>query len=150
MQISEQGLDIIMEFEGFEEHAYPDPATGAEPITIGYGTTIYHDGVKVKMGDTISHDDAVYELQHYVDQMIIPVLERYVTVELTQGQIDSLASFIYNVGGTNFKKSTLLKKINAGDFDSASREFPKWNKAAGRVMAGLTRRRNAEMNLFLA
>ncbi len=150
MQISQDGIDIIAEFEGFEEKAYPDPATGAEPITIGYGTTVYADGVKVQMGDTISEEDAMYELEHHVNELVIPVLEQYVKVELSQSQIDALASFIYNVGSGNFRKSTLLKKLNAGDYDGAAAELLKWNRANGRVMAGLTRRRAAEQDLFLA
>ena len=82
--------------------------------------------------------------------MVIPVLEECVKVELSQQQIDSLASFIYNVGAGNFKKSTLLRKLNWGDYDGAASELLKWNRAAGRVMAGLTRRRRAEQDMFLA
>lgn len=150
MQISQDGIDLIAQFEGFEEEAYPDPGSGDEPWTIGYGTTVYSDGVKVVKGDTISEEDAMAELEHHVNEMVLPVLEKYVTVELSQQQVDSLASFIYNVGEGNFRKSTLLKKLNWGDYEGAAAELLKWNKAAGRVMAGLTRRRKAEQYLFLA
>lgn len=150
MEVSQAGIELIAEFEGFEEKAYPDPGSGDEPWTIGYGTTVYADGVKVVKGDTISEEDAMYELQHHVNEMVIPVLQDYVKVELTQQQIDSLASFIYNVGAGNFRKSTLLRKLNWGDYDGAASELLKWNRAAGRVMAGLTRRRQAEQDMFLA
>ena len=72
-----------------------------------------------------------------------------ITVELEQFQVDALASFIYNVGVANFRNSTMLRLINAGDFDGAARQFPRWNKAGGKVLNGLTRRRNDEMMLFM-
>jgi lysozyme len=75
-------------------------------------------------------------------------VNRLVKVELTQDQFDALVSLVFNIGGGNFERSTLLKKINARNFDGAADEFPRWNRAAGKVMAGLTKRRHAEQSLF--
>ena len=72
------------------------------------------------------------------------------TVEVTQNQCDALVSFAFNLGPANLKSSTLLRKVNSGDFNGAAEEFPKWNHAGGQVLAGLTARRNAEKNLFLS
>ena len=69
---------------------------------------------------------------------------------VTQNQFDALVSFTYNLGAGNLRSSTLLKKLNAGDYAGAADEFPKWNKAGGKELAGLTRRRNAERDLFLS
>lgn len=145
MEISTNGINLIKKFEGFEEKAYQD-VIGI--WTIGFGTIQYANGTKVRQGDTITEEGAEAELKHYIDTQIIPTLESVVTVELTQNQIDALASFIYNLGAGAFKKSTLLKLINAGKFADAALEFQKWNRAGGKVVSGLTRRRNAEMVLF--
>lgn len=142
MRTSERGLAFIAEHEGLMLHAYPDPGTGAEPYTIGYG----HTG-GVKPGDTCTEAQAMEWLAEDVREAE-RAIERLVTVDLTQDQFDALVSFVFNLGAGNFGGSTLLKRINAGDFEGASREFPKWNKAAGRVMAGLTKRRLAEAALF--
>ena len=71
-------------------------------------------------------------------------------MKLTQGQFDALVSFTYNLGARSLSTSTLLKKLNAGDYRGAADEFPRWNKAGGQVLAGLTRRREAERSLFLS
>lgn len=73
---------------------------------------------------------------------------RNVTVQLNQDQFDALVSFTFNLGEGNLKQSTLLKKVNAGDFAGAAKEFPRWNKADGKVLAGLVRRRASEALLF--
>ena len=75
-------------------------------------------------------------------------VQRLVKVELEQWQFDALVSFTYNCGEGNLQKSTLLKKVNAGDFDGAALEFHKWNKGGGKVLAGLVRRRASEALLF--
>lgn len=122
--------------------AYPDPGTGGEPFTLGYG----HTG-GVKPGDTCTEAQAMEWLAEDVREAE-RAIERLVTVPLTQDQFDALVSFVFNLGAGNFGGSTLLKRINAGDFEGASREFPRWNRAAGRVMAGLTKRRHAEAAMF--
>lgn len=75
---------------------------------------------------------------------------KIVKAKLTQGQFDALVSFAYNVGSRALSTSTLLKKLNAGDIKGAADEFLRWNKAGGKVMNGLTRRREAERALFLS
>jgi lysozyme len=140
--LSDRGLDLIKSFEGLSLKAYPDPGTGGEPWTIGYG----HTG-DVQQGDTCTEPEATEFLRGDCGKAE-RCIDDNVTAELTQNQYDALGSFIYNCGCGNFKSSTLLKLVNASDMDGAAQQFIKWNKAAGRVMAGLTRRRAAEAELF--
>lgn len=149
MKLGKAGLELIKSFEGFSKDAYPDPATRAEPYTIGYGTTTYPDGSKVQLGDTCTTEMAEIWLAHEVEHKCLPTIEKYVKIHLTQNQLDACISFIYNCGAGNFSKSTLLILTNSGKFDLAANEFLRWNKAAGKVLAGLTRRREAEKQLFL-
>ncbi len=142
MQISDEGLNLIKRWESFEDKAYPDPATGSSPWTIGYGHT---RGVRPGMTCTIEQADEW--LREDVAEATRAVQD-YVRVPLTQGQFDALVSFVYNVGVHNFNTSTLLKKINSQDLDGAANEFPRWNQGAGHVMLGLVRRREAERKLF--
>jgi len=146
MKVSQIGLDLIAEFEGFRSKAYQD-IVGV--WTIGYGTTFYHNGRRVKQGDTITKEDAFIHLEN-VANSFLETVESYVKAELTQNEIDAIASLIYNVGTGNFIKSTLLKKINAELFDEAGNQFLRWNRAGGKEVAGLTRRREAERELFLS
>ncbi len=146
MNISQNCIDIITEFEGFSEKPYLDVV---KVPTIGYGTISYSNGVKVKLTDKpISKETALKELKNHVEESCIPTIQNNIKVELNQNQIDALCSFIYNIGSGNFIKSTLLKKINKKDFVGAAEEFLRWNKASGKVFAGLTRRREAEKQLF--
>jgi lysozyme len=140
--ISERGLAIIREFEGLRLHAYPDPASGGEPFTIGFGHTI-----DVEPGDNCTLEEAEQWLLDDCADAEVAIL-RHVKVPLSQGQLDALISFVFNLGAGNFHKSTLLRKLNAGDYVGAWQEFPRWNKAAGKVMPGLSRRRAAEAKLF--
>jgi len=149
LKTSDAGLNLIKEFEGFESNAYVDPGTGGEPITIGYGTTRYANGTKVRMGDSINEDQATEELRHHVEQVAEKAIKRYIDVPLTQLEFDSLVSWVYNVGSGNLQASTLRKVVNNGDYLQGGEELLKWNKAAGKVLAGLTRRRVAERNLYL-
>lgn len=144
MKISDAGLDLIRGFEGCRLEAYPDPGTGGEPWTIGVG----HTG-GVRPGQTITQDEA--------DALLRSDLERFekcvdgcVRGAITQQQFDALVSFAFNLGCNALRGSTLLHKLNQGDDAGAGQEFLKWDKAGGRVMAGLTRRRQAEMDLFLS
>ena len=144
MKISNNGLNLIKQFEGLRLNAYDD---GVGVWTIGYGTIKYPNGTLVKKGDKITQTQA--------DQYIandVATFERsvnmLVNVPLTQNQFDALVSFTYNLGATNLSASTLLKKLNSKDYKGAAAEFPKWNKAGGKVMTGLVRRRKAEMELF--
>lgn len=144
MNTSETGLDLIKTFESLRLTTYLD-SVGIP--TIGYGTTRI-DGNPVEMSMTITESQADHYLKTKVEEFE-KVINRCVTVDLTQNQFDALVSFTYNLGSGNLLKSTLLKKLNAGDYQGAADEFPKWSMAGGHVLAGLLRRRNAERDLFL-
>lgn len=147
MKTSKAGLDLIKQFESFRAAPY---LCSAVVPTIGYGTTVYPNGIKVKLSDQkITQQLAETFLQHHVN-VIEKDVSKLVKVTLTQNQFDALVSFAYNVGIGAFGDSTLLKLLNAGDIDNASKQFERWNKAGGKVSNGLTRRRNAEKALFLA
>lgn len=141
MQISKAGLDLIKQFEGLYLKAYRCPA--GVP-TIGYGHT-----AGVAMGQTITQQQADDYLRRDVRQFERAVA-RLVTVPLTQGQFDALVSFAFNLGEGALAQSTLLRLLNAGDYAGAAAQFDRWNKAGGRVLPGLVRRRAAERALFEA
>lgn len=144
MRTSQKGFDLIKSAEGLRLTAYPDPATGGDPWTIGYGTTR-----GVKQGMRITVDQADQYLKADVARFE-PELANLVKVPLTQNQWDALMSFVYNLGSANLASSTLLKLLNVGDYARAAEQFPRWNKAAGKEMPGLTKRRLAERSLFLS
>ena len=139
MKLGQKGTDILKYFEGCRLEAYQD-SVGV--WTIGYGHT---KGVTPSM--TITQEEA--------EQMLLTELEEYegyienmVAVPLTQNQFDALVVWVYNLGPTNFKNSTLLKELNSGNYYAASNELLTWNKAGGKVLAGLVKRREAEAQLF--
>lgn len=136
---------LVKSFEGFLDHAYRCPAG---VWTIGYGTTVYPDGHGVQPGDQCSRAQAEDWLAFELAEKSKAV-SSVVKVALTQNQFDALASFAYNVGSGAFAKSTMLKKINAGDMQGAADQFPLWNKGGGQVLPGLVKRRAAERALFL-
>lgn len=142
MKISDRGLQLIRISEGLKLIAYPDPGTGAEPWTIGVGHT-----KGVRRGDVCTESEAMAWLREDCAEAEACV-ETWVEPDLAQHQFDALVSFVFNLGCGNFKGSTLLKLINAGNFGAAKAQFKKWNKAAGRVLAGLTTRRLAEAEMF--
>lgn len=148
MALNRPTLELIKEFEGWRALAYPDPATGGEPWTIGYGHTSAAGDPKVKPGMIISKEEGLIILAHDLEKYEAHV-RRMVKVPTTANQHGALTSLCYNVGPGNLGKSTLLKKLNAGDYAGAADQFRVWNKAAGKTMAGLTRRRLAETKLFL-
>jgi GH24 family phage-related lysozyme (muramidase) len=147
-RINEAGLTLVKVFEGLSTKAYPDPGTGGEPWTIGYGHTSAAGDPKVYPGLTITVAQAVEILKRDLG-----LFERAVTGAVTRppnsNQFSALVSFAFNVGPNNFRSSTLLKKHNAGDFAGAADEFLRWVYAGGKVMAGLERRRKAERALYL-
>ncbi|EFU6041715.1 lysozyme [Escherichia coli] len=149
MQTSHEGIALIKGFEGCRLTAYPDPGTGGAPWTIGYGWTHPIDGKPVKPGMTIDQETADRLLKTGLVSYENDVL-KLVRVKLTNGQFDALVSFAYNVGSRALSTSMLLKKLNAGDIKGAADEFLRWNKAGGKVLNGLTRRREAERALFLS
>lgn len=146
MRASENGINLIKQFEGCRLTAYQD-SVGV--WTIGYGWTQPVDGKPVAKGMTITQQKANQLLTEGVDQYEKGVTN-LVTVPLNQNQFDALVDFAYNLGVNALKGSTLLKKLNAGDYAGAANEFTKWNKAGGKELAGLTRRREAEKSLFLS
>jgi GH24 family phage-related lysozyme (muramidase) len=146
MQTSEKGIALIKQFEGCKLTAYQD-SVGV--WTIGYGWTHPVDGKPVRAGMTIKQETAERLLKTGLVSYEIDV-SRLVKVGLTQGQFDALVSFTYNLGARSLSTSTLLRKLNAGDYAGAADEFMRWNKAGGKVLNGLTRRREAERALFLS
>lgn len=140
----ESGKKLIKEFEGFRAMAYICPA--GVP-TIGYGTTRIQ-GQPVTIGMKITTEEGDRFLEEDL-KFFENAINQNVKIELTQNQFDALVAFVYNVGVANFKKSTLLKKLNSNKVMEASEEFSRWNKAGGKVLAGLSRRRAAEKQLFL-
>jgi lysozyme len=140
---SQDCIDLIKTSESLRLVAYPDPASGGEPYTIGYG----HTGPDIYLGKKITEDEAeVYLLQDI--QRCETAIYGLVRVTLTQGQFDALVDFIFNEGVSHFKDSTLLRLINRGLFDLADKEFAKWDLADGKKFEGLTKRRAAEAALF--
>ncbi|EMY1485274.1 lysozyme, partial [Salmonella enterica subsp. enterica serovar Kisarawe] len=129
--------------------AYPDPKTGGAPWTIGYGWTGKVDGKPVTPDTVIAQETADRLLKTGLVSYERDV-SRLVKVKLTQGQFDALVSFVYNLGARAFSGSTLLRKLNAGDYDGAAGEFMRWVSPGTEVEAGLRRRRQAERDLFLS
>ena len=147
MKISPRGLELIKDFEGFSSSAYLDVVNIP---TIGWGNTFYADGRKVKLGDQISKTDALKLLEVVANRDFADKIFPSIKVKVTQSQFDAMVSLAYNIGVGAFLKSTLLKKVNAGDFAGAGEEFLRWNKAGGKEVLGLTRRREREKQLFLS
>ncbi|HCR2108535.1 TPA: lysozyme [Enterobacter asburiae] len=146
MQTSEKGIALIKQFEGCKLTAYQD-SVGV--WTIGYGWTQPVDDKPIRAGMTIKQETADRLLKTGLVSYESDV-SRLVKVGLTQGQFDALVSFTYNLGARSLSTSTLLRKLNAGDYAGAADEFLRWNKAGGKVLNGLTRRREAERALFLS
>lgn len=146
MQTSDKGIALIKQFEGCKFTAYQD-SVGV--WTIGYGWTKPVDGKPIRAGMTIKQETAERLLNTGLVSYENDV-SRLVKVDLTQGQFDALVSFTYNLGARSLSTSTLLRKLNAGDYAGAADEFLRWNKAGGKVLNGLTRRREAERALFLS
>lgn len=140
-----RGIELIKEFEGCRLTAYKCPAG---VWTIGYGHTGTVDGKAVASGMTITAAKATELLKKDLARFEAAV-NSYVTAPITQNMFDALVSFAYNCGSGALKGSTLLKKLNAKDYDGAAAQFPLWNKAGGKVLNGLVRRRAREQQLFL-
>jgi lysozyme len=131
--------DIIKKYEGLSLTKYVCPGGVS---TIGYGHS------NVENLEKITENDADILLGKDIFR-VHQQLKKYVKVRLNRNQIDALTSFVFNIGETQFSKSTLLKKLNAGDTKGAAEEFLRWNKAGGNVLKGLIKRRTEERNLFL-
>jgi lysozyme len=139
MKISERGKDLIKLFEGCRLTAYDD---GVGVWTIGYGHT-----VGVKPGDEITQEQADEWFSEEAEQFSNKV-QVLVMVEINQNQFDALVSLAYNIGVGALSRSTLLRKLNEGDYQGAAEQFDVWNRGGGKVMLGLVRRREQERKLF--
>ena len=139
MKTSAEGIALIKKFEGLELDSYQ---CSANVWTLGYGPT-----QGVAEGDSCSEEEAelilvndLKEFETYVNALV--------DVELDQNQFDALVAWTFNLGPTNLRTSTLLKKLNAGDYNDVPSEIKRWNRAGGQVLDGLIRRREAEALLF--
>ncbi len=146
MKLNKAGADLIKSFEGLKLTAYK---CSANKETIGYGNTFYEDGTPVKLGDKITKEraDSLFELiSDDFAKKVVPLVKS----KLNENQFGAIVSFAYNAGIGNLQSSTLLKKVNNNPSDPDIRaQFDKWNRAGGKVLAGLTRRRKAEADLYL-
>lgn len=149
-KVSKAGLDLIKSFEGFSPKWYPDPAHGWKVPTVCYGHTDMAGDPKhaATKGKTFSEAEAVEILANDLGQYAAAV-EKSVKVPLNDNQFAALVSFTYNVGAGALAKSTLIKKLNAGNYAAVPSELAKWDKAGGKKLKGLTRRRAAEAALFV-
>ncbi len=139
MNISKEGIDLIKYFEGCRLEAYED--------AVGVPTIAYGRIKDVKMGDSCTKaqaeawlDEELHEYEGYINDAV--------TVSLNQNQFDSLVSWVYNLGPSNLKSSTMLKVLNKEQYADVPEQIQRWNKAGGKVLEGLTKRRNAEALLF--
>jgi lysozyme len=149
LKLSYAGAKLIQHFEGCltpHEGKFKAYKCPANVLTIGWGHTNHHG----RKFDAATRWTAEECHEAFVEDMggFEQSVRKLVTVPLEQHQFDALVSFTYNCGEGNLRKSTLLKKVNAKDFDGAAKEFIKWNKANGKVLSGLTRRRQSESLLF--
>jgi lysozyme len=145
MHVSPSGVDLICNFEGLRLKAYDD---GVGVWTIGFGTTKYPNGIRVKKGDTCTLDQAKAYMQNDL-KAFEQTVNNTVKVPLNQNQFDALVSLAYNIGSTAFKNSTLVKRLNEGNYKAAANQFDVWVNAGGKRMQGLVNRRAAEKALFL-
>jgi lysozyme len=147
-KISNLGLELIKKYEGFKAKAYLCPA---KVITIGYGSTYYEDGTKVKLTDSPITQERATELLEALLVSYERSVDSYCVDTINQYQFDALCSFAYNCGVGNLKSSTLLKKVNKNPNDPTIKdEFLKWNKGGGKVLSGLTKRRIEEAQLYFS
>jgi lysozyme len=146
MKLDENGYKLIQEFEGLSLVPY---LCSAKVATIGYGNTFYPSGKKVTMNDNpISLLTAKWMLKETADKFAVDV-DKLIKSRLTQNQFNALVSFAFNLGVAALGRSTLLKKVNINPQDiTITNEFLKWNKAGGKVLNGLTKRRTKEAKLY--
>lgn len=148
-RVSPAGIRLIKQFEGCARQrrdglieAYPDPGTGGEPWTIGWGAT----GPGIERGTLWTQDQCDARLLADIERHAAEVAEAIDGVPTSQGQFDALVSFHFNTGA--IRRATLTSRHRAGEHEAAAREFARWNRAGGRVLKGLVRRRQAESALY--
>lgn len=142
MTPSQKAINLIKKFESFEPEAYLCPA---KKPTIGFGSTMWSDGEKVKLGQKITMQEAEKLLMWHITIMC----KGLPTMPVNQNMFDAIVSFVYNIGLTKFLRSTIYKKIQANPFDLTIRdEFIKWINKGSNFEKGLRKRRTAEANLY--
>ena len=147
-KLSQKGLELIKQFEGLKLKPYLCPASIP---TVGYGNTYYPNGQKVKLTDTPITKEKAEELLKFLLVTYEKAVDSFCRDDISQGNFDALVSISYNIGIGALQKSTLIKKVNKNPKDvTIADEFMKWNKANGKVLVGLTRRRQAEANLYFS
>ena len=151
---------LLIPFEGYAKKlpngdckAYPDPATGGFPWTIGYGSTYHADGTSVQPNEVWTKEYSIRTKQTVLDKFLVGLLKLSPSlINESPNRIAAVLSLVYNIGLGNYKISNLRRKINNKDYEDLEREFLKWNTArvngVRQVMKGLTRRRQAEYDLF--
>ena len=150
MQISQEGVTLIKHYEGCPKDADGNAVAYRCPAnkpTIGYGSLKLKDGTPVEDNMTITMEEAEELLAHELKEYE-GYIHDLVKVELNQNQFDALVSWVFNLGPTNLKNSTMLKVLNNGEYDKVPSEMKRWNKAGGKTLQGLIRRREAESLLF--
>jgi lysozyme len=148
MILDNKGYLFITKHEGLSLKPYLCPA---KIPTIGYGNTYYSDGKRVTLLDKDITKQQAFDMFKEIANRFAKRVDELVITELTQNQFNALVSFAYNVGTGNFASSTLLKKINKNPNDlTLKAEFLRWNKAGGKVINGLTNRRNEEADLYFS
>jgi lysozyme len=145
MKASSKCIELIKKFEGFESKPYLCPA---KVWTIGYGSTRYEDGTAVKGTDAPIDEARAIQIMRSTLKSYEEAVTRYVTTNINQNQFDALVSFAYNLGNKALLNSTLLKRINEGNFLAANNQFMRWVYADGVKLQGLVKRREAERVLF--
>ena len=148
MILDNKGYLLITKFEGLSLKPY---LCSAKIPTIGYGNTYYPDGKRVILLDKDITKQQAFDMFKEVANRFAKRVDELVTSNINQNQFNALVSFAYNVGTGNFSSSTLLKKVNRNPDDlTIKNEFLKWNKAGGKVLNGLTNRRNEEAILYFS
>lgn len=147
-KISQKGLELIKRFEGFESKPYVDLGG---VWTIGYGSTYYESGNKVRSTDLPISETRATELLLNVVKQFEHAVDSYSRDDISQNNFDSLVCFAYNIGSQALKKSTLLKLVNTNPNDpNIAVQFLRWNKVEGKAIKGLTNRRKAESQLYFS
>lgn len=147
MNITDKGIKIIKKYEGCKLTSYLCPA---KIPTIGWGNTMYKNGSKVQLGQTITQQEADDLLLHHLNYFAERIKDM-LKVTLNDNQFNAILSFAYNCGIGNLRISTLFKKLNINPSDpTIKEEFLKWNKGGGKILPGLTKRRTEESQLYFS
>jgi lysozyme len=145
MKINAEGYALIKKFEGCRLKAYKCPAN---VWTIGFGNTFYENGDKVKEGDVITQQRADELAKFIIDQFAVSITP-FILKPLNENQFSACVSLAYNIGTGGFKRSSVFKKLNVNPLDpTIANSFRLWNKGGGKILAGLVKRREAEIQLY--